>query len=905
MKRKKLLKIFGGILLFLLLLVIGIPLFLEAKIGPILRSNVNKAITGEFDFEDASLSLIRNFPNARVSLTGMRITTAAPFEGDTLLTAREAYLVMGIGELFKGAGEPIGIRELYISGADLRLKIDSLEQPNYMIAVEDTDPGSSADTAEGFTFDLQDYQLRDSRISYSDRSSGIDFVLEEIQHEGTGDLSLAESRLQTRTQALISLAMDSVQYLRRNSLQLDALIGIDLGTDTYTFLENSGTINQMPLVFEGSVQLVEDGQEIDLAFRTPSSDFKNFLALIPEAYSKDLANVSTSGNFSLEGTVKGRSDDTRIPGFDIRMEATDASFRYPDLPRGIDDINFSARLHNTTGDMDDTFLEIPKAGFRIDQDAFAMNARIQSLTTNPKVDAAVKGTVNLANLNQAYPVDMAPGLSGLLRADIQTAFDMASVENKRYQDTRTSGTLQVSNLNLQTDNFREPVKISEASLRFDPALARVEKLSGTLGQSDFSLNGSIPGYLGYMFNNGLLRGDFNLSANQLVVADFMSPEPPTGAEADPAADSAFRIPENLDLTIRGQAATVNYDGLPLRNVSGGLLVRDQQLQIQDVRSDALDGKLSLNGMLSTREGAPRFDMNLGIDGFRIRETLEAIELFKTLAPIAAIVEGKLNSRVSLSGLLNEDFTPDLMSLAGNVVAEVLATDVTGNKARVLEALDTRLDFFKMEDLDLKGLKTVLNFENGLVTVRPFSFSYRDIEVTVAGSHSFDQQLNYTATLQVPAKYLGSEVNRLVTELQEPGLQEATIPVVATIGGRYSEPTVQTDLNQAVTGLTSRLVEAQKQKLLATGKDKANELIGNLLKGSPDTTATANRKDSVRTGLGNVLKDVVQGKQADTAAANTGTQTTGGQVESAARNVLGGLLKKKKDTARTTARDSVQ
>ncbi|WP_430931012.1 AsmA-like C-terminal region-containing protein, partial [Robiginitalea biformata] len=63
----------------------------------------------------------------------------------------------------------------------------------------------------------------------------------------------------------------------------------------------------------------------------------------------------------------------------------------------------------------------------------------------------------------------------------------------------------------------------------------------------------------------------------------------------------------------------------------------------------------------------------------------------------------------------------------------------------------RKDFFNMEDLDLKGLKSALKFENGLVTVKLFSFTYRDMEVSVAGSLSFDQQLNYTATLQVPAK----------------------------------------------------------------------------------------------------------------------------------------------------------
>ena len=178
-----------------------------------------------------------------------------------------------------------------MAGADLRLRLDAEERPNYLIAAEDPAATGATAASDGFTFDLQGYQIADSKISYMDQSSGISFLLEDIQHTGSGDLSLAESRLETRTDARISLGMDSVQYLDRNSLQLDARIGIDLETDTYTFLENEGLINQMPLVFEGSVQLVEEGQEIDLDFRTPSSDFKNFLALIPEARRRGVEHI--------------------------------------------------------------------------------------------------------------------------------------------------------------------------------------------------------------------------------------------------------------------------------------------------------------------------------------------------------------------------------------------------------------------------------------------------------------------------------------------------------------------------------------------------------------------------------------------------------------------------------------
>ncbi len=901
MKKKKWLKIAGGVLAFLLLLLLAVPFYLEAKIGPILRKNVNEAINGHFDFDEARLSLFRDFPNARITLRGVRLTTAAPFEGDTLLLASEGYLVMGLGELLKGGDAPMGIREVRITGADLRLKVNSDEQPNYLIAKESDAGSATPDTGEGFRFDLQQYALESSRISYEDQGSGMVFVLEQIGHSGTGDLSLATSELDTHTEALISFRMDSVDYLRQNRLSLDALIGIDLGTDTYTFLKNEGTINQMPLVFTGSVKLLEDGQQIDLQFQTPDSDFRNFLALIPEAYSKNLEGVSTTGQFRLEGTVSGENNDTRIPGFDILMEAKEASFQYPNLPKRVENIAFRAQLRNETGQADDTYLELPEARFTVDRDVFSLWGSVRQLTGNPQVEGGMKGTINLANLSQAYPVDPGQELSGVLKADLQTAFDMASVEAGRYENTRTSGTLQLTDALLHPASFSQPVKLERASLSFDPKTARLESLRGTLGSSDFDLSGRLDDYLGYFLSDGLLRGDFSLSANQLVVGDFQSPET-TASEGEAPVSESFKIPANIDLTVRGQAATVMYDNLPMREVAGTLLVRDQSLFLQNVRSRALDGALALNGELNTRGGKPEFRMDLGIDGFRIREALETIDLFRTLAPIASILEGKLNSQVSLSGLLQNDFSPDLMSLGGRVVAEVLAARPSGQKAAVLQALDNGLNFVNLEELDLKGLKTYLSFENGKVAVKPFTFRYRDIAVNVEGGHTFDQQLSYQATFDVPAHYLGPEVNRLLKELNDPAVQQVTVPVSARISGSYTQPAVDTDLPAAVQNLTASLVEYQKQKLLAGGQAKAEQLLGNLLGGGTDSTGAA---DAPAADLGKVVGDVLgaTGQKAPKSADSTAA-TKDETVKETARNILGGLLKKKKDTS-TTPKDSVQ
>src|SRR5680860_1000345 len=277
--KKKALKIIGIIVLVIIAILIAIPFFLEGKIGDIIKHNVNKNVNAIFDFEDADLSLLASFPNAEVSLKGVTLINKAPFEGDTLFAAKEVALKMGIGELFKGPDDPIGIKSLVVDGAKLNITVDADENASYDVALDTgEDPAPEEDNSESsFMLDLQSYEISDARIVYDDRAAGMRFEISEMQHTGSGDLSLDKSELKTMTDGLVSFEMDSTNYLNKNKIKLDALIGVDLKESKYSFLKNEALINQLPLVFEGFVKLNEDEtQEVDISFKTPSSDFKNF-----------------------------------------------------------------------------------------------------------------------------------------------------------------------------------------------------------------------------------------------------------------------------------------------------------------------------------------------------------------------------------------------------------------------------------------------------------------------------------------------------------------------------------------------------------------------------------------------------------------------------------------------------
>lgn len=906
---KKILKIVGVIVLLIIALLIAAPFFLEAKIGDIVKNNVNKNVNATLDFSDADLSLFSSFPNAEVQFKDVVLINKAPFEGDTLFKANDFGLTMGIMELFKGANEPIGVKNFNLEGAFLNVVIDESENANYDIAMasETVTVEEPASTTDGFSFDLQTYQISNSRVHYTDKSTGITLMVDDIEHSGTGDLSLSASELDTKTNALVSFEMDSVNYLNRNKVVLDALIGIDLNQSKYSFLKNDAMVNQLPLVFDGYVIVNDDSQEVDITFKTPSSDFKNFLGVIPEEYSKNIEDVTTTGDFTLNGNFNGIVDDVHIPKFNIEIKSDNASFKYPDLPKTVRNVFLDILINNTTGITEDTYVDINKASFMIDEDKFNLTSQISDLMGNTKVKAHVDGIMHLANISQAYPVPAEYDLKGLLKADVTTSFDMASVEKKQYEKTNTTGNLSVDNFEYNSAELANPVKFTTAKLTFNPKTVTLNSLNGTTGKTDFDATGTINNLLGFMFNDEVVEGEFNLKSNTFALNDFMVAETDVKATASNSSESTnststekIKIPSFLDATINAQAGQVLYDDIVLQNVSGQLRIKDETATLSNMTSGLFGGKMAFNGEVSTKNEVPTFAMKLDLNQLGISETFKSLELFKTLAPIAKILQGKLDTDISLSGNLNDELLPNLLSLSGDLFADVMTEDINTESAPLLNALFSKLDFIDLKQLNLKDLKTSLSFKDGIVAVKPFTLNYKDIAINVDGSHTFDSKLNYKATLQVPAKYLGAEINKLIARIDDNALENLTIPVIANIGGMYNSPQVTTDLTTGVKQLTTKLIEIEKQKLINKGTDKAKDLIGGILSGNQtktDTTKTGtDAKEQAKDILGGILGTK---KPKDSTAVKTDSvpvKTEKEVVKEKAKDILGGLLgKKKKDT----------
>ncbi len=885
---KKIFKIFGISILIVLLLLIATPFLFQNQIKNIVKTYLNNNVNAKVDFADVSLSLLSSFPKATVTLDELTIVNYKPFEGETFATAKSISFNMSVKELFKKASaDPIVVNSFYINEALLTLKTDKFGNDNYDITKETDSISAKNKSGNNFKFSVEDYAIKNSAVIYFDETSKIALNITELNHSGNGTFSAELSELNTMSQANVSLSIDSTKYLNNNSVKLDALIDVDLDQYKYTFKENKGYINQLPLEFDGYVKMLDEGQEIDITFKNTGSSFKDFLAVVPQEYSKDLENVKTSGNFKVSGLIKGMNTDTTIPKFDISILSDDASFKYPNLPKSVENITINANIKNDSGIADDTYVKINALNFQIDQDIFKSSATIKNLTKNMEVDANIDGTLNLANITKAYPVKLENELSGILKGKLHTVFDMNAIETNAYERTKNNGDVTITNFIFSSDDVINPINISKADIQFKPGTVTLQSFNATTGESDIKATGTIYNLLGFMLSDKKLQGNFNVDSNTFAVSDFMI----EGGEksTENKVKESLKIPAFLDCTINATAKTVLYDNLTLKDVKGKVTIKDEQVTLENMTSSIFDGNLALSGNVSTKADTPVFNMDLGVNKFDISQSFNGMQLLQNLAPIAKALQGKLNSTINIKGTLNNEFSPNLNTISGNALAELLTTKIEPKNAALFDQLKGALSFVDFDKLDLSDLKTKLSFENGTVTVKPFNLKYKDINITVDGSHSFDKTMNYKAVFNVPAKYLGNEINALISKIDDKAVNGITIPVTASIGGTFSSPKVSTDLTSGITNLTTQLVEIQKKRLINQGKDEIKDLLGGVLGGktNPNDTTKTKPKDPVK----DVLDGIIGGnpKQKDSTKTSPKNQV---------KDVLGGILgnkKKVKDT----------
>ncbi|RYD95461.1 MAG: hypothetical protein EOP50_07960, partial [Sphingobacteriales bacterium] len=488
-------------------------------------------------------------------------------------------------------------------------------------------------------------------------------------------------------------------------------------------------------------------------------------------------------------------------------------------------------------------------------------------------------------------LEQGTSLAGIAQADVTMKGSVAALQQKRYEGFSAGGTLRLDGFRYASKDYPAGVELQTLLASFNPKNITLSQLAGRYGKTNFTANGSLDNVLAYVLKNDPLKGTLAFHADKIDLNEFIPVTDDTTATTS-TASAPFLVPSNLDLSLAASADNVHYDKVDLSDLKGTLEVANQTVFLKDVRTNALDGTMRINGTYSTLldKKHPDISLNYDVQGLNIRKTFLAFNTVQKLMPIAQYMGGRLSSQLNVNGKMGAGMMPDFNSLTGK--GNLLLIEGLLEKFAPIDKLASTLQISQLQNISVKDLKSYFEFADGKVLVKPFTLKVADMEIEAGGLHGIDQSLDYVLNLKVPRSKMGSAANNFVNNLAAQAASRGlalkmgeTVNLKVNVGGTIRNPQLRTALKESAASLTDELKQ-QATDFVKAKADSARNTLRDSLQSVKNKLAEDAKKKLLNTITG--TKDSIStGKPAEdikTKAENTG------------RSILKGLFgKKEKDT----------
>lgn len=953
--------VFGGLIVLLIAAALILPAVFKDDIKAAIEREASKSVNADISFEDLNISVFKNFPNITASLDELGVINRAPFAGEILFATEQFQVEVNIADLL--FGDQLRVKGISLVRPVINIQVNKDGKANYDIAIPSEDTTTTEESGD-FSFGIDHWEIVDADVTYDDQTMPFSLFIKGLNHSGSGDFTQDVFDLRTRSTAnSVTTSFDGSEYLTDKRVEIDAVISISEDYSKYTFKENTAKVNDFAMSFDGWFKMNENDFGMDISFKSPENSFKSLLSLVPGMYSQDFDKIKTEGDLAFNGFVKGTYSETQMPAFNVNLLVNNAMFQYPDLPTAVSNINMDLLLDNKDGVIENTVINLKKLHLDFGKNPVDASALITKLyPTN--VDAAVQAKLNLAELNQMFPMEgmtmkgtysidlkakgvydslkslipaidahmaltdgyvkskdfpmpieslrfastvkntsgkmsetvirvddlsmlldqerfradlvlqnlddytwdlKADGgidlekitkifplegmaLAGKVKANIQTKGKYSDVQAERYDRLPTSGSASLANFRYETKDL-PVVTLSQAQMSFDPKKIDVKNVNGTVGKSDFKVDGSILNYIGFVFGQETIKGNVNFSSNFLNLNEFMSGDETPVAE-DTTSMGIIPIPKNIDFVLRSNIKRVVLMDFNITNATGDVIIKDGVANLSGMRFNMLGGAFAVNGAYNTKDiNHPKYDMSLKIENVSIRQAASASSLVQSYAPIAGFVNGNFSTDFKVSGELLQNMMPNLGTVNGAGLIKVAQASL--KESKLISGLTS---LTKLEDTNEVTLKDVLmsaSIDNGRLSVKPFDANVGNYKATIAGSTGIDGTLDYTLKMNVPAGKLGSQFNNLLAQYGSgKGDGSSEIPLTIGIGQTFTNPSfslVSKEQKEQVKEAATNAVKEEGTKALEQAvKGTEAEKILNKVLGKSDTVKTDTTKTAPST-----------------------------------------------------------
>lgn len=842
---KKFLKWTGISLIFIIIALILIPIFFKDQIKEIVIDEVNKSLNAELSLEDFDLTFISTFPRMTVVLNGAKLQGKDDFKDVTLMDIKELKAHVGFWDVV--SGDQISIKSIEVDEPIIDVRVLQDGKANYDIMKPDSvKTEEEIEEPSSFKLSLQDYSIKNGQIKYVDDAYNMHAKLVNLNHSGQGDLTADVIDFVTKTSIdSLSVDYDGIDYLSsvKTNADVNILMEFTEKTSKFTLKENKIDLNALSFSVDGFYNMLEGHDDMDLTLNAKETSFKDLLSLIPTFYQSGYESMVSKGQLTINGLVKGQMDDKRMPGWDFGLIVKNGSVKYPDLPGSISNIQVDAGSKFVGGeDLNKMTADVKSFHANFGKNTIDGNLALRNMMTDPFIQSKIMSHVDLSTLEEFVPMAEGEKYDGILDADVEVKGKMSDLDNEDYEAFTAKGNLTLTDMLYASKDVPDDVNIKKMGFDFSPEHLSLTEMSAKVGQSDFSADGKIENYFGYLLRDDKLKGAFNFSSSYLDLDALMPASETTESTeatttADPSASASateyILIPENIDFALNTDIKKARYNGIDVTNIRGGVGLNNEIATLDNLSLNAMGGTVGLKGSYNTQNHSkPVVDFAYSLKQIDINELAQNFITVEKLAPITKYAQGKISSDFDMKTGITPDFAPILSSIS--CIGDISSSSISLEGFDLFNKIADKTKLKSFDNQTLKNFYTNFKVKDGKIELDPFDIKMGSIPSKVSGYSTLDRNLNYDMAMNVPKEQIPAEMIKVVedamSKLQalspklDVGSLPDVIPVNVKVEGFYKNPKITTDFKEQILKATGDFKDDLINSVTETVKDTITTLV---------------------------------------------------------------------------------
>ncbi len=729
----------------LLLTAIGLSILLEEKIKTIVIEEINSSLNTPVKVEGIDFSIIRHFPYASITFTKINIA-GNPFASSAypLLKAEKVELLFNLFSVFS---QSLSLKKIAVDQAVCNILTDKSGLHNYEVFVK-------KETGNSFSANFESILLNDVSFNTEDKKNKLSVYTTIQKAILKGKFSEEKFTLSVSATLLTNLvSYSAIAYVKNKPTELNGKLEIDTRKNSVEMNDLNLKLANLNLAVNGNVR-ADEATTLNLKISATHAAAQELLSSLPSGWIKpQLLDYTYKGSVFFDLDIHGIASDKKAPVIALRFGTKNTDIIPDKTQYALRNVSLEGYYTNLKSPANPTsFLQLKKIHAMVEGKSVSGDITLENLN-NPWVDIALDAEFSMATLSRYLPQDFTENQEGNISFH-------GTIKGKadKMDSYRSSGTLQLSGIRFKLKSKALEVNEVNGRLMFVDANVTVQNLRARVGQSDFTINASIKNLYRYLF----IAGE-TISINGQVNSSFIDAAElftTTSISTDTTA-VVFEFPSAVEVNATIESKQIRFKKFEASDFIGNVLLKNKSLAVNNVRFDAVNGNVSLDGTVTvSAKDSLLITCHASLRKLNMEKLFYEMGNFGQQTLTDKNIRGLVTADVNLASAWSKTLTVNPNRIFAN--CSIVVDDGALINFSPLLKLSRFIKGTDLRHVQFSTLTNQIKIEHQKIYIPSMEIKSSALNIAVNGEHSFDNVVNYAIQMKL-SELLGKKVRQQNTE----------------------------------------------------------------------------------------------------------------------------------------------